>query len=158
MTVIKLGRTGKLVKGDDMFVLGKRKCRVGTWYSKEHVYVCIERGARKVRRHVVADKSADALSDFDAYLLLDTIMSVDVGTENIHFKDVNDVTHLNEISGQIYVDQVDPRKKTQTVKLLYSRVKMRRSFSRGQHRHDFQAVIELEDFQPNRWNTSRHIQ
>ena len=38
-----------MVEGDGMFVIGKRKCGVGRFHSKEHVYVCLERGKRKKR-------------------------------------------------------------------------------------------------------------
>ena len=145
-----MGGIGKVVEGDGMFVVGKRKCGVGRWHSKEHVYVCTERGARKVRRLVVADKSADALSDFDVHLLPDTTMCVDVGTENTHFKDVQAVTHLNEIPGPIHIDKVDPRKNTQTVESSHSGVKMRLRSGRGLHRHNLQAVMDLEDFIYNR--------
>ena len=48
-----------------MFVLATRKGGVGRWHSKEHVHVVVERGARKIRRKVVKDKSASVLSVFD---------------------------------------------------------------------------------------------
>ena len=80
-----MGGPGKVVEGDGMFVIGKRKCGVGRYHSKEHVYVCLERGSRKIRRIVVRDKSADALSVFARYLKPGTEMHVDVGTENIFF-------------------------------------------------------------------------
>ena len=47
----------KMVEGDRMFVGGKRKCGIGRYQSKEYVYVCLERGSRKIRRIVVRDKS-----------------------------------------------------------------------------------------------------
>ena len=68
-----------MVEGDGMFVIGKRKCGVGRWHSKEHVYVCTERGSRKIRRLVVPDKSANVLSEFDKHLLPNTTMCVDAG-------------------------------------------------------------------------------
>ena len=58
---MKMGGVGRMVEGDGMFVAGKRKCGVGRYHSKEHVYVCLERGSRKIRRLVVRDKSAEAL-------------------------------------------------------------------------------------------------
>ena len=115
MTLVKKGGPGKIVEGDGMFVIGKRKCGVGRWHSKEHVYVCTERGARKIRRLVVPDKSAEAHSDFDAHLLPDTTMCVDVGTENTHFKSIESVSKINEIPGPIHVDKEDTTKNTQTV-------------------------------------------
>ena len=63
--VIKMGGPpqGLIVEGDGMFVIGKRKCGVGRWHSKEqeHVYVITERGSHKIRRIVVRDKSATVL-------------------------------------------------------------------------------------------------
>ena len=58
---VQIVSDGKVVEGDGMFLIGKHKCGVGRWHSKEHVYVCLERGCRKIRRMVVKDKSAGAL-------------------------------------------------------------------------------------------------
>ena len=79
-----MGGDGKVVEGDGMFLIGKRKCGVGRWHSKEHVYVCLERGCRKIRRIVVKDKSAAALEEFSKYILPNTVMCVDPGTENTY--------------------------------------------------------------------------
>ena len=65
---------GKIVEGDGMFVVGKCKCGVGRYHRKEHVQVCLERKSRKVRRIVVRDKSADALSVFAKHLKPNTEM------------------------------------------------------------------------------------
>ena len=46
---IKMGGIARYVEGDGMFVIGKRKCGVGRFHTKEHVYVCIERGSRKIQ-------------------------------------------------------------------------------------------------------------
>ena len=67
-----MGGPGKIVEGDGMFVIGKRKYGVGRFHSKEHVYVCTERGSRKIRRIVVPDKSADVLAVFDPHILPNT--------------------------------------------------------------------------------------
>ena len=53
-----MGGVGKMVEGDGMFVVGKRKCGVGRYHSKEHVYLCFGRKSRKVGRIVVRDKSS----------------------------------------------------------------------------------------------------
>ena len=42
-----------MVEGDGMFVVGKRKCGVGRYHSKEHVYLILERSTRKIRKIVV---------------------------------------------------------------------------------------------------------
>ena len=145
-----MGGPGKVVEGDGMFVIGKRKCGVGRMHSKEHVYVCTERGARKIRRIVVPDKSAGVLSVFDNHLLPGTSMCVDDGNENTHFSDVPEVTRLSKIPGPIHVDKDDPTKHTQTVESSHSGVKMRLRSGRGLHRHNLQPVIDLEDFIFNR--------
>ena len=80
-----MGGPDRVVEGDGMFVIGKRKCGVGRHHSKEHVYVCTERGSRKIRRIVVPDKSAEVLSVFDKYPLSWTEMCVDLGMEKTHF-------------------------------------------------------------------------
>ena len=71
-----------------MFVLATRKGGVGRWHSKEHVYVVVERGARKIRRRVVRDKSATVLSVFDKHILPGTTFICDPGKENEHFKNL----------------------------------------------------------------------
>merc|ERR1719318_485000 len=98
-----------------MFVIGKRKCGVGRMHSKEHVYVCTERGGRKIRRIAVPNKSAAVLSVFNQHLLPRTSMCVDDGTENTHFSDLSKITQLSKIPGPIHVDKDDPTKHTQTV-------------------------------------------
>ena len=135
-----------------MFLIGKRKCGVGRYRSKGHVYVCCQRGTRKIRRIVVADKSADVLKVFKSHILPGTEMCVDLGTENTYFKDLNSVVTLHEIPGPIHVDVNDPRKNTQTVEASHSGVKMRLRLGRGLHRHNLQAVLDLEDFICNRTN------
>ena len=106
-----------------MFVVGKRKCGVGRYHSKEHVYVCTERGSRKIRRHVVPDKTADALTCFDEHILPQTTMCVDEGGENTHFKKSPLVSTLNMITGPIHVDKNDRSLHTQTVESSHSGVK-----------------------------------
>ena len=152
MTLIKMGGPNQVVEGDGMFVIGKRKCGVGRMHSKEHVYVCTERGSRKIRRIVVPDKSAAALSVFDKHLLPDTNMHVDDGTENTHFATVPVVTSLTKIPGPIHVDKSNPTLHTQTVESSHSGVKMRLRLGRGLHRHNLQPVMDLEDFIYNRTN------
>ena len=147
-----MGGRGKIVEGDGMFVVGKRKCGVGRMHSKEHVYVCTEPGSRKIRRIAVPDKSADALSVFDKHILRRTNMCVDEGTENTHFKELPNVTRLSEIPGPIHVDKDDPTKNTQTVEASHSSVKMRLRSGRGIKRHNLQSVMNLEDFFFNRTN------
>ena len=149
-----MGGPGKVVEGDGMFVIGKRKCGVGRWHSKEHVYVCTERGSRKIRRLVVPDKSANALSEFDKHLLPNTTMCVDAGTENTHFKNLQCVIDLSEVPGPIHVDKNDATKHTQTVESSHSGVKMRLRMGRGLHRHNLQPVMDLEDFIYNRTDGS----
>ena len=39
-----------MVEGDSMFVIGKRKCRVGRLHSQDHVYVVLEWDAREILR------------------------------------------------------------------------------------------------------------
>ena len=151
---IQMGGTGTIVEGDGMFLIGKRKCGVGRWHSKEHVYVCLERGSRKIRRIVVKDKSAPALDVFSKYILPDTEMCVDPGTENNFFKNLNAVVELHEIPGPIHVDPNDPTKHTQTVERSHSTVKMRLRLGRGLHRHNLQAVLDFEDFIWNRTDGS----
>ena len=87
-----LGGPGKIVEGDGMFVVGKRKCGVGRYHSKQHVYVCLERKSRNVRRIVVRDKSSDVLSVFAKHLKPNTEMCVDPGTENVYFDNLPAVT------------------------------------------------------------------
>ena len=147
---IQMGGPGKVVEGDGMFLIGKRKCGVGRWHSKEHVYVCLERGSRKIRRIVVKDKSAAALEVFSKYILPNTEMCVDPGTENSFFKNIDAIVDLHEIPGPIHVDPNDPSKHTQTVERSHSTVKMRLRLGRGLHRHNLQAVLDFEDFVWNR--------
>ena len=145
-----MGGPGKIVEGDGMFVIGKRKCGVGRWHSKEHVYVCLERKARKVRRIVVPDKSADALAVFDNHILPGTSMCVDVGMENNHFHSVDSVVQLSMVPGPIHIDKDDKTKHTQSVESSHSGVKMRLRSGRGLPRHNLQSVMDLEDFIYNR--------
>ena len=114
-----------------MFVVGKRKCGVGRYHSKEHVYVCLERKSRKVRRIVVRDKSADALSVFAKHLKPYTQMCVDVGTENQFFENLSLVTTLYKIPGPIHIDSDDPNKNTQSVERSHCTIKMRLRSGRG---------------------------
>ena len=74
---MKMGGPGKVVEGDGMFVIGKRKFGVGRMHSKEHVYARTERGNGKIRRIAVPDKSADALAVFDKHMLPRTRICVD---------------------------------------------------------------------------------
>ena len=151
---VQMGGDGKVVEGDGMFLIGKRKCGVGRWHSKEHVYVCLERGCRKIRRIVVKDKSAAALEEFSKYILPNTVMCVDPGTENTYFKNLQAIIDLHEIPGPIHVDPHDPNKHTQTVERSHSTVKMRLRLGRGLHRHNLQAVLDFEDFVWNRTDGS----
>ena len=96
-----------------MFVVGKRKCGVGRYHSKEHVYVCLERDSRKIRRLVVRDKSSAVLSVFGTHLKPNTEMCVDPGTENTYFDNLPAVVTLHKILGPIHVDPLDTRKNTQ---------------------------------------------
>ena len=145
-----MGGPGKVVEGDGMFVIGKRKSGVGRWHSKEHVYVCLERRCRKIRRIVVKDKTAAALEVFSRYILPNTDMCVDPGTENTFFKNLDAIVDLHEIPGPIHVDPNDPSKHTQTVERSHSTVKMRLRLGRGLHRHNLLAVLDFEDFIWNR--------
>ena len=151
---VKMGGVGKMVEGDGMFVIGKRKCGVGRYHSKEHVYVCLERGSRKIRRIVVKDKSAEALFMFKKHILPNTEMCTDPGKENMYFKNLNAIVDLHEIPGPIHVDPHDPSKHTQSVERSHSTVKMRLRLGRGLHRHNLQAVLDFEDFVHNRTNGS----
>ena len=156
-TLVRMGGPGKIVEGDGMFVIGKRKCGVGRWHSKEHIYACTERGSRKIRRILVPDKSAD-VSVFDDHILPNTTMCVDDGMENTHFKNLPTVTNLSTIPGPIHIDKTDPTKHTQTVESSHSGVKMRLRLGRGLHRHNLQPVMDLEDFIYNRTdNTPQDI-
>ena len=126
-----MGGPGKIVEGDGMFVIGKRKCGVGRYRSKEHVYVCTERKSRKIRRLVVRDKSADVLSVFAKHLLPGTEMCVDSGTENTYFDNLQAIITLHKIPGPIHVDKTSVRNNTQTVESSHSGVKMRLRLGRG---------------------------
>ena len=77
-----MGGKDIVCEGDGMFVIGKRKCGVGRWHSKEHIYVVTERSARKIRRILVKDKSAEVLEVFAKHILPGTIMMTDEGGEN----------------------------------------------------------------------------
>ena len=151
---VQFGGEGKVVEGDGMFLIGKRKCGVGRYHSKEHVYVCLERGCRKIRRLVVRDKSANALQVFARYIRPNTVMCVDPGTENSFFKNLDAIVDLHEIPGPIHVDPNDSSKHTQTVERSHSTVKMRLRLGRGLHRHNLQAVMDFEDFIWNRTDGS----
>ena len=151
---VKMGGVGKMVEGDGMFAIGKRKCGVGRYHSKEHVYVCVERGSRKIRRLVVKDKSAEALHLFKNHILPNTEMCVDPGKENTYFKTLGAIIDLHEIPGPIHVDPHDRRKHTQSVERSHSTVKMRLRLGRGLHRHNLQAVLDFEDFIHNRTDGS----
>ena len=139
-----------MVEGDGMFVVGKRKCGVGRYHSKEHVYVILERSTRKIRRIVVRDKSADVLSAFAKHLKEDTEMCVDPGTENTYFDKLSSVITLHKIPGPIHVDPDNPRLNTQSVERSHSTVKMRLRSGRGVYRHNLQPIMDLEDFIQNR--------
>ena len=145
-----MGGGGKMVEGDGMFLIGKRKCGVGRYHSKEHIYVCLERGSRKIRRVVVRDKSADALSVFAKHLKPNTEMCVDPGTENTFFDNLPAIVQLHKIPGPIHVDANDPRKNTQTVERSHSSIKMRLRMGRGIFRHNLQPIMDFEDFVYNR--------
>ena len=120
----------------------------------KHVYVCVERGSRKIRRLVVKDKSAEALHLFKNHILPNTEMCVDPGKENTYFKTLDAIIDLHEIPGPIHVDPHDRRKHTQSVERSHSTVKMRLRLGRGLHRHNLQAVLDFEDFIHNRTDSS----
>ena len=65
---IQMGGPSVICEGDGMFVIGKRKCGVGRWHCKEHIYVVTERGARKIRRKVVPNKTAKVLDVFSSHI------------------------------------------------------------------------------------------
>ena len=148
--IVKMGGPGKIVEGDGMFVIGKRKSGVGRMHTKEHVYVCTERYSRKIRRLVVKDKSANALQVFEKYILPETEMCTDPGTENVFFSNLDAIIQLHQIPGPIHVDKDDPRKHTQSVERSHCSIKMRLRIGRGLHRHNLQAVMDFEDFVHNR--------
>ena len=134
-----MGGIDKPVEADGTFVIGKRKNAVGRMRSKEHVYVITERGARKIRRLVVKDKSAAVLEVFDKHLLPETIIMVDPGTENNHFKNLDLIAHLHEIPGPIHVDTQNSFFNTQTVESSHSGLKMKLRIGRGLRRHHLQS-------------------
>ena len=148
--IMKMGGPDAIVEGDGMFVIGKRKCGVGRWHSKLHVYAITERGSKKIRRIVVRDKSATVLSVFDKYLLPSTCMMTDEGTENTHFDLSSLVDSIFKITGPIHVDPQDPTKNTQTVESSHVGPKMRLRLSRGLPRHNIQVFMDFEDFVYNR--------
>ena len=147
---IKLGGPNKVVEGDGMFVLAMRKGGVGRWHSKEHIYVVVERGSRKIRRKVVKDKSATVLAVFDQHILDGSIFMCDPGKENQHFKTLPTVAAMYEIPGPIHVDLNNRFKNTQTVEGSHAEPKMRLRMGRGLRRHNLQAVMDFEDFVRNR--------
>ena len=100
---VQLGGPNKIVEGDGMFVIGKRKGGVGRWFSKEHVYVVTERSSRKIRRKVVPDKSASVLSVFDAHIVQGSIFMCDEGKENDHFKNLSSIVYIYTVPGPIHV-------------------------------------------------------
>ena len=133
-----------------MFVLATRKGGVGRWHSKEHVYVVVERGSRKLRRKVVKDKLATVLSVFDKHILPDTTFMCDPGKENEHFKSLVASSTVYEIPGPIHVDLGHRFRNTQTVEGSHATVKMRLRLGRGLRRHNLQSVMDFEDFVYNR--------
>ena len=135
-----------------MFVLATRKGGVGRWHSKEHVYVVVERGARKIRRKVVKDKSATVLSVFDKHILPGTTFMCDPGKENEHFKSLAAISTVYEIPGPIHVDLGHRFRNTQTVEGSHATVKMRLRLGRGLRRHNLQSVLDFDDFVYNRTN------
>ena len=135
-----------------MLVIGKRKCGVGRYHSKEHVYVCTQRGSRKIRRIVVKNKSAKVLEVFAPHILPNTEMCVDSGTENEYFRSLNNIVTLHDIPGPIHYNRNSPTYHTQTVETSHSGIKMRLRLGRGLHRHNLQAVLDFEDFMYNRTN------
>ena len=138
------------VEADGTFVIGRRKNAVGRMRSKEHVYVLTQRGARKIRRLVVKDKSAAVLSVFNKHLLPDTTIMVDPGTENNHFKNLHLIAQLHEIPGPIHVDTTNPFYNTQTVESSHPGIKMILRSGRGLPRHNLQSWLDFEDFLYNR--------
>ena len=46
--IILMGGPGKMVEGDGMFVVGKRKCGVGRYHSKEHIKYVLRETAKKL--------------------------------------------------------------------------------------------------------------
>ena len=98
------------------------------------------------------DKTADVLKVFQPHILPNTEMCVDPGTENSYFSTLDSIIQLHQIPGPIHIDPNDPRKNTQTVETSHSGVKMRLRLGRGLHRHNLQAVLDLEDFIYNRTN------
>ena len=135
-----------------MFVLATRKGGVGRWHSKEHAYVVVERGARKIRRKVVKDKSATVLSVFDKHILPGTTFMCDPGKENEHFKSLAAISTTYENPGPIHVDLGHRFRNTQTVEGSHATVKMRLRLGRGLRRHNLQSVMDFEDFVYNRTN------
>ena len=133
-----------------MFVLAMRKGGVGRWHSKEHVYVVTERGARKIRRKVVENKSVTVLSVFDNHILEGTIFMCDPGKENQHFKSLSKIADVYEIPGPIHVDLGNRFRNTQTVEGSHAAPKMRLRLGRGLRRHNLQSVMDFEDFVHNR--------
>ena len=148
--LILLGGNNKVVEGDGMFVLATRKGGVGRWHTKEHVYVVVERGSRKIRRKVVSDKSATVLSVFDRHILPGTTFMCDPGKENEHFKSLAAISTVYEIPGPIHVDLGNKFRNTQTVEGSHSTPKMRLRLGRGLRRHNLQSVMDFEDFIYNR--------
>ena len=103
-----MGGPSVICEGDGMFVIGKRKCGVGRWHCKEHIYVVTERGARKIRRKVVANKTAKVLEVFSSHIREGTLMMVDVGPENTFFDHSPLVERVFKVPGPIHVDPSEP--------------------------------------------------
>ena len=117
--LIQMGGPGKTVEGDGMFVLAQRKGGVGRWHTKEHVYVCTERKARKIRRIVVRNKTAKALEVFDRYILPGTRLMCDEGGENAYFKKNPNIESIFEVPGPIHVNLACRLRKTLTMLSLF---------------------------------------
>ena len=147
---VQMGGPDAICEGDGMFVIGKRKCGVGRWHSKEHVYVVLERNARKIRRRVVANKSSTVLAVFTRHIKPHTTIMVDDGQENVFFDHSPIIDNVFKIPGPIHIDPVDPTKHTQTVESSHSGPKMRLRLGRGLPRHNLQAWLDFEDFVFNR--------
>ena len=112
----------------------------------------VERGARKIRRKVVKDKSASVLSVFDQHILPNTTFMCDPGKENEHFKSLSAISNVYEIPGPIHVDLSNRFRNTQTVEGSHATPKMRLRLGRGLRRHNLQSVMDFEDFVYNRTN------
>ena len=103
-----MGGPNIVSEGDGMFVIGKRKCGVGRWHSKQHIYAITERGSRKIRRKVVENKTASVLEVFATRIREETVVMVDVGQENTYFDQSPLVEEVFKIPGPIRLDSIDP--------------------------------------------------